>query len=128
MWLRRRTHTRSSKDTRPTRKLGQRDTSRQPPLEVTGYSPSVGCNAQGPFPKQAIVGEQQLYPTVSAAFLSSLCRSLLKALPFLMKERQSFYAWFGAVPTVAKPAARWGRRHACNLAELSPTRNASPSA
>ena len=31
----------------------------------------------------------------------------------------SLHAWLGAVPTVAQPAARWGRRHACNLAELS---------
>ena len=32
---------------------------------------------------------------------------------------RSLHAWLGAVPTVAQPAARWGRRHACNLAELS---------
>ena len=31
----------------------------------------------------------------------------------------SLHTWLGAVPTVAQPAARWGRRHACNLAELS---------
>ena len=34
----------------------------------------------------------------------------------------SLRAWLGAVPTVAQPAARWGRRHACNLAELSQLR------
>ena len=35
----------------------------------------------------------------------------------------SLHASLGAVPTVAQPAARWGRRHACNLAELSPLQN-----
>ena len=31
----------------------------------------------------------------------------------------SLHAWLGAVLTVAQPAARWGRRIARNLAELS---------
>ena len=31
----------------------------------------------------------------------------------------SLHACLGAVPTVGQSAVRWGRRHACNLAELS---------
>ena len=72
-----------------------------------------------------------LFMSCSSHVLSSWCASF-SSLPRPVSFGQTFplslchhfvvpslHACLGAVPTMAQPAARWGRRHACNLAELS---------